>query len=219
MQRVRLKVCCISSIEEARIAVQYGADALGLVAKMPSGPGVISDELITEIAAWAPPPVATFLLTSETAPDVVVDHVRRTRPSTVQLVDDDIPAEVYPALRDGAPGVRVVQVIHVQGESSVDRALEVESSVDALLLDSGAPGATVRELGGTGRIHDWSVSRKIVEQSTKPVFVAGGLTPENVADAITATQPFGIDLCSGVRTDGRLDARKLQQLVNRIGHG
>lgn len=213
--RTRLKVCCIASVEEARLAMAHGADALGLVSRMPSGPGPIPDDHIHAIASTVPPPVATFLLTSEVDPDAVVDHVRRTGVNTVQLVDDATGPEVWSALRERLPSVRIVQVIHVRDELSVDRALEAAPSVHALLLDSGNPAA--RELGGTGRTHDWALSRRIVERSAVPVFLAGGLNAGNVAAAIEAVRPFGIDLCSGVRTNGALDAGKLRALVAAAG--
>lgn len=212
--RTRLKVCCIATVEEARLAVGAGADAIGLVARMPSGPGPIPDGLIREIAATVPPPVATFLLTSETEPGAVADHVLRTGVNTVQLVDDTLGPGVYRAVREAAPAVRVVQVIHVRGPASVARALQAAESVDALLLDSGNPAA--RELGGTGRVHDWALSREIVERSPAPVFLAGGLHAGNVAEAVRAVRPYGIDLCSGVRTGGRLDGAKLAALVGAM---
>lgn len=214
--RTRLKVCCIASIEEARTAIAAGADALGLVARMPSGPGPIPDDLIASIAASVPAPIATFLLTSEVDPDTVVEHVLRTRVNTVQLVDDAVDVDVYAALRDACPAVRIVQVIHVRGPESTDLALRAAAHVDTLLLDSGNPLAHIRELGGTGRTHDWGVSRAIVEQSPRPVFLAGGILPGNVAEAITQVRPFGIDLCSGVRTNGSLDAAKLHALVHAM---
>lgn len=214
--RTRLKVCCISSLEEARTAIECGADALGLVAQMPSGPGPIPDELIAQIARRAPPPVATFLLTSETAPDAVVEHVQRTGVNTVQLVDDSIGEAVWSALRERTPSVRIVQVVHVRGAESKALALRAAHHVDLLLLDSGSPAAAVRELGGTGRVHNWSISRAIVEESAVPVFLAGGLGPSNVAEALRTVRPFGIDLCSGVRTEGRLDRAKLTALVGEL---
>ncbi len=214
--RTRLKVCCIASITEARTAIAAGADALGLVARMPSGPGPIDDDLIASIADSVPAPIATFLLTSEVDPDTVVDHVRRTRVNTVQLVDDTVQPDVYAALRKAAPAVRIVQVIHVRDQSSVTLALAAAQHVDTLLLDSGNPLAQVRELGGTGRTHDWSFSREIVERSPRPVFLAGGINPTNVAEAIAQVKPFGIDLCSGVRTNGQLDAIKLRALTTAM---
>lgn len=211
MPRTKLKVCCIASPEEARIAIEAGADALGLVARMPSGPGPIPDETIRAIAATVPPPVATFLLTCEVDPDEVVAHARRTGVSTVQIVDDTAGPDVHRALRAELPALKIVQVVHVRDSASVTRALDAAPTVDALLLDSGDPAA--RELGGTGRVHDWSLSREIVRHSAVPVFLAGGLHAGNVGRAIAEVGPFGIDLCSGVRTNGRLDPVKLAALV------
>ena len=215
MSRTRIKICCINSPEEAELAVGHGADALGLVGPMPSGPGVIDDRLIAEIAAAAPPPVATFLLTSETEPDAIIAHAKATGTNTVQLVDHVAPSD-YPVLRRNLPGVRLVQVIHVEGPSSVDEARTIDHLADALLLDSGRVSAPVKELGGTGRIHDWSLSRAIVEHSSCPVFLAGGLKPENVSQAIRDVGPFGVDLCTGVRTDGKLDPEKLGAFVESV---
>ncbi len=210
---VRIKICCISTPDEARLAILHGASALGLVAAMPSGPGPIADELIAEIAAQVPPPISRFLLTSRTDPVGVVAHVRACLVDTVQLVDA-VPDETYRALREELPHVRIVQVLHVEGPASIDDARRVAPHVDALLLDSGRPSA--RELGGTGRTHDWSVSRSIVEATNRPFFLAGGLNPGNVAEAIAQVKPYAIDICSGVRTNGHLDGEKLAALVARI---
>ncbi len=212
---MRVKICCIASLEEARLAVRQGAAALGLVGRMPSGPGPIEDGLIAEIAASAPPPVATFLLTSETEPEAIVDHVRRCGTNTVQLVDA-IDPNAYAVLRKALPRVKIVQVIHVTGPESVAEAKQRAPLVDALLLDSGRPGAAVRELGGTGRVHDWSLSRRIVAGISRPVFLAGGLRPDNAAEAWRAVKPFGLDLCTGVRTNGRLDEGKLRDFFGAL---
>ncbi len=213
--RTRLKVCCISSLEEAALAVRCGADALGLVGEMPSGPGVIEDRLIAEIARHAPAGVATFLLTSRTDSDGVVSHVLASGVSTVQLVDEVAP-DTYAALRRHAPGVKIVQVLHVQDEDVLQQARRIENEVDAILLDSGRPGAAVKELGGTGRTHDWNLSARLVASTRRPVFLAGGIRPANVSEAIRTVRPFGIDLCSGVRTDGRLDETKLRELAGAL---
>lgn len=213
---MRLKVCCIASIEEARIAIDAGASALGLVAAMPSGPGPISDEEIAAIATIVPPPIATFLLTSRIDPDAIVDHIARCGTNTVQLVDA-VPVAAYAAIRSAHPSVKIVQVLHDAGSATIDEAERVAPHVDALLLDSGSPSLAVKQLGGTGRVHDWSVSRAIVEQGARPVFLAGGIRAENVGEAIRTVRPFGIDLCSGVRSDGRLDPVKLDRLVRAIG--
>ena len=214
--RTRLKICCIASIAEAQAAIEIGADALGLVGRMPSGPGVIDDDLIRDIASSVPPPIGTFLLTSETDPDRVVEHVRTTGVSTVQIVDDAVARGVHEALRAELPMVRIVQVIHVVGEESVDKAIAAAPMVDAILLDSGNPAAAIPEFGGTGRVHDWSLSRAIVDGVNRPVFLAGGLNPNNVAEAVRQVRPFGVDLCSGIRTDGALDPVKARAFVAEL---
>ncbi|WP_439629106.1 phosphoribosylanthranilate isomerase [Gemmata sp.] len=214
--RTRVKVCCISSVAEARLAVANGADALGLVSAMPSGPGPIPEPLIAEVAATVPPPVATFLLTSEPRADAIVDQQRRCRTNTLQLVDR-LEHGTYRDLRAALPGVALVQVIHVTGGDAVAEACRAAGAgADAILLDSGDQRLAVKLLGGTGRTHDWAVSRRVVEAVPVPVFLAGGLNPANVGEAIRAVRPFGVDVCSGLRTGGRLDAEKLAAFVAAV---
>ena len=215
MTITRVKICCISSIQEAKLAIDFGAAALGLVANMPSGPGIITDEEIMTIAKSVPPAIATFMLTSETSADDIVQHHKKTLTNTIQMVDA-LQQGTYDAIRTALPSIKIVQVIHVMDERSVDEAIEMSHSVDALLLDSGNPTLTIKELGGTGRVHNWTLSRKIVEQSNVPVFLAGGLNADNVRQAIEQVQPFGLDLCSGVRTDKKLDPYKLEKFFNIV---
>ena len=214
----RIKICCIRSIDEAFTAIGFGASAIGLVARMPSGPGPIPDVLIRQIAANVPPPIATFMLTSETSVKAIIKHHERTLTNTVQIVDN-LEEGTYKELKDALPSVKIVQVIHVIDEESVDQAVSISENVDALLLDSGNPNLKIKELGGTGRVHDWKLSRKIRDISKCPVFLAGGLKPENVRQAIEEVEPFGIDVCSGVRTDGKLDRQKLSDFFqNALTH-
>jgi phosphoribosylanthranilate isomerase len=210
-----VKICCISSIEEARLAIDGGASALGLVSAMPSGPGVIADDLIARIAATVAPPVATFLLTSRQDAASIIEQHRHCRTSTLQLVDH-VPLAELQKLRAALPGIGLVQVIHVTGEESIDEAQQAASVVDALLLDSGNQKLAVKELGGTGRTHDWRLSRRIRDSVQVPLFLAGGLKPDNVAEAVAAVAPYGLDLCSSVRTDGRLDAAKLRGFFSAL---
>ena len=215
MSRPRVKICCISSKDEAMTAVKYGASALGLVGKMPSGPGVIEDNTIFEIAKIVPPPVATFLLTSETKATDIIKHYHKVYTSAIQIVDA-LEGRQYELLRKELPNVKLVQVIHVVDERSVVEAVEISEFVDAILLDSGNPNLTVKELGGTGRIHDWKLSRQIRDSTQLPLFLAGGLNKDNVKEAIDYVQPFGLDLCSSVRTNGKLDERKLEAFFTAI---
>jgi phosphoribosylanthranilate isomerase len=213
---IRIKICCISSPEEAQMAIWYGASALGLVGRMPSGPGIITDEAIFSIAKTIPPRISSFLLTSETTADKIVAHHQATFTNTIQLVDAVAPG-TYAELRRAIPTIKLVQVIHVLSEASVTEALSVADEVDALLLDSGNPNLAVKELGGTGRTHNWEISKDIVRQSPIPVYLAGGINPENIQQAIDRVGPFGIDLCSGVRTQQQLDEQKLARLFAAIG--
>jgi phosphoribosylanthranilate isomerase len=206
----------MASVAEMRLAVRYGASAVGLVSAMPSGPGVIADELIAEIATHVPPGVASFLLTCKTDAEEIIAQQRRLRANTLQLCDR-LERGTHRDLRAALPGIALVQVVHVQSEESVAEALRVAPEVDALLLDSGNQQLAVKELGGTGRTHDWELSRRIVVQAQKPVFLAGGLKRENVRAAIEQVGPFGLDVCSGVRTDGRLDEGKLADFFAQIG--
>ena len=199
------------------MAIKAGADALGLVARMPSGPGPIPDAAIAEITAFVPPLVATFLLTSETSAEAISAHIRATNPSTVQVVSHIDPAESQ-KLAALEPHVRRVQVIHIEGREALDLIPAYAPHIHAFLLDSGRPNAAVAELGGTGRAHDWAVSAAFVRATERPVFLAGGLSAANVADAIKQVRPYGLDLCSGVRTDGQLDPEKLAAFVLPVEH-
>jgi len=206
--RPRIKICCVASKEEAWLAIRYGASALGLVSEMPSGPGVISEEQIAAIVATVPPGVATFLLTCKQEEPGIIEQHKRCGTSTIQIVDT-LDSGAHADLRTALPGIKIVQVIHVSGEKSVEQSENVAPHVDALLLDSGNPDLQVKELGGTGRTHNWQISKRIRERVTVPVFLAGGLNPSNVAAAVQEVAPFGLDVCSGVRTDGKLDETKL----------
>ncbi len=213
--RTRVKICCISSLAEAEMAIAAGADALGMVAASPPGSGAADDATIRAITAEVPPPVATFLLSSHLTGLAMADHLRRCGASTIQIVDHIDPSEIA-ILAVALPAVRRVQVIHVEGPSALELIPRYEPYVHAFLLDSGKPGGTMRELGGTGRTHDWEVSRAFVKATRRPVFLAGGLTEANVGEAIARVRPFGVDLCSGVRTDGRLDPAKLEAFMAAV---
>jgi len=213
--RTRVKICCISSKDEAEVAIQAGADALGLVGAMPSGPGAIKDDAIQAIARDLPAGISAFLLTQECAADAIMDHVSRCHVTTVQIVNH-IAARELRRLRELMPALRIVQVIHVEGTEALQLLEEYEEFAHSFLLDSGSPAASIPLLGGTGRIHDWSVSAEFVRRSRRPVFLAGGLSPSNVAEAIQLVRPYGLDICSGLRTDGRLDVRKLASYIAAI---
>jgi phosphoribosylanthranilate isomerase len=211
----KIKICCISSHEEARLAIRLGADALGLVGRMPSGPGPIEDELIASIAKTIHPPIASFLLTSEQKAKDIIAHVNRVHTNTVQIVDE-LAEGSYDEIREALPHIKIVQVIHVTGEESINQALHIQKQVDAFLLDSGNPKASVKTLGGTGNTHNWAISSNLVKAVELPVFLAGGLHAGNVQEAIETVMPYGVDICSGVRTNGKLDIQKLNSFINAV---
>ena len=197
------------------MAIDAGASAVGLVSAMPSGPGPIPEELIAEIAATIPPGVSSFLLTCLQDAKSIIAQQRRCRVNTIQICDR-LTEGSYQELHEALPGVSLVQVVHVTGPEAVDEAIAVAPQVDAILLDSGNQSLAIKELGGTGRTHDWTLSLKIRESIEAPLFLAGGLNPANVAAAIREVQPFGIDVCSGLRTNGHLDREKLKQFFTQM---
>lgn len=213
--RVRVKICCISTIAEAHLAIEAGADALGLVSAMPSGPGVVAEDVIRQIAKTVAPPVATFLLTSQTTATPIIAQQQRCATNVLQLVDHVAPEE-QALLRTQLPGIGLVQVVHVVDEAAIEQAAACASRVDALLLDSGNPKLPVKQLGGTGRIHNWTISREIVRRVSVPVFLAGGLNSQNVVEALHVVKPYGLDLCSGVRSGGQLDQHRLSAFFEAI---
>ena len=217
MKKIQVKICCIRSVEEASLAIKAGATALGLVGHMPSGPGIISDGLIAEIAGSIPKHIDTFLLTSETDIDEIIQHHSKVNTTTIQIVDE-LTNGTHFQLKSSLPSVNIVQVLHILDESSIGKAIEISKNVDAILLDSGNPNLNTKELGGKGRTHNWEISKTIVDKVEIPVFLAGGLNPKNASKAIQEVNPYGIDLCSGVRTNGNLDIHKLTSFFKAINN-
>jgi phosphoribosylanthranilate isomerase len=213
---MHLKICCIASLAEGQHAIAGGASALGLVSAMPSGPGVIEETTIAGIAAATPPGIETYLLTSRRDAEGIVRQHERCRTTTVQLVDELASPGEYERLRQALPHVTLVQVIHVLDDVSITDAVRLAPFVDRILLDSGNPRLAVKELGGTGRTHDWTLSARIREAIDRPLLLAGGLHADNVGTAIATVDPFGIDVCSGVRTDGALDPERLRRFVAAV---
>ena len=211
----RVKICCIASEQEADLAIRMGASAIGLVSRMPSGPGPIAEQRIREIGETVPPGVATFLLTCETTSEAIIAQQRRCGTNTLQLVDH-VDGDVHRRLRDALPGISIVQVVHVRDDDALNQSVTAASTVDAILLDSGNPSLATKQLGGTGRVHDWAISRRIRDAVDVPVFLAGGLNPENVHSAIQQVSPFGVDVCSGLRTNGSLDEAKLSAFMRGV---
>lgn len=215
---IKVKICCIQSIEETQIAIEHGAFAIGLVSKMPSGPGVISEEIIREIAKWSKGKIKTVLLTALQNADELIDQIEYCETDIVQLVDSQ-EIGTFGKLKKEFPNVEIMQVIHVIDTESITKAVEVSKHVDKLLLDTGNPNLKTKVLGGTGKTHNWKLSKKIVDEVDVPVFLAGGLNPNNVSEAISQVQPFGVDLCSGLRTNNILDRVMVKKFLKAVAKG
>ena len=213
----KVKICCIQSIAEAKTAIENGAYAIGLVSIMPSGPGVISESKIKEIAGWAPDNIKTVLLTSLRNPQDIITQQKYCQTNTLQLVDSQ-KINTYKILKTELPNVHIIQVIHVVDDSSISESIAIAKDVDMLLLDSGNPNLETKELGGTGRTHNWQISMEIINEVDIPVFLAGGLNPKNVGEAVDKVKPFGVDVCSGVRIDGNLDAVKVKLFIDIVNN-
>ncbi|MFT6334031.1 MAG: phosphoribosylanthranilate isomerase [Saprospiraceae bacterium] len=211
----QVKICCISSIQEAKMAIGAGAKTLGLVGPMPSGPGIITNEQIAAIAKSVPSDIDTWLLTSETSAEKIIAHHKLVRTTSIQIVDK-LKIGNYQQIKEALPGIKLIQVLHVLDESTIQEAMSITDYVDYILLDSGKPSADIKTLGGTGNVHNWKISRQIVNSVNVPVFLAGGLNSNNVESAIHTVLPFGVDLCSGVRTNKMLDDNKLKSFFQII---
>lgn len=215
MIKIQVKVCCIASAVEARLAVGLGADAVGLVGHMPSGPGVIGVAVAAQIANEMPGGTDTFLLTSAMCASEIVQDLTVCPASAVQIVRHIDPGE-YPELIEAAPQVRRIQVVHIEDEGALELLARYQPFVDAFLLDSGKTFGADQQFGGTGATHNWAISRRFVENTDIPVYLAGGLKSTNVFEAITQVRPYGVDLCTGVRTDDQLDPAKLEAFMSEV---
>lgn len=210
-QRTRIKICCISSLEEANLATDARADILGLVGPMPSGPGTLTLEAAKAIAIGYSGNARPILLTSSSTADAIAEEAKQVGVSHVQVTRHIDSAE---AQRLAELPLTYFQVVHIEGEAALDLIEIYEPSCDFFLLDSGRPSQGT--LGGTGNTHDWSISTNFVRRASKPTFLAGGLRPDNVAEAIKIVRPFGVDICSGVRHGGVLNKDLLAAFVQAI---
>ncbi|MFT7249045.1 MAG: phosphoribosylanthranilate isomerase [Arcticibacterium sp.] len=213
--KIQVKVCCISSVPEALLAIEKGANFLGLIAEMPSGPGVISNKTIKEIIETVRGKVETVLLSSRTSVRGIIEQYKMVNTSCIQIVDT-LSNGTHGELKSALPGVKIIQVLHVLGESTLQEAKDLGTSVDYILLDSGNPSAKTKILGGTGKIHDWSISSKIVKLAKVPIFLAGGISAKNAVFAVETVKPFGLDVCSGLRTDENLDSKKIDDFFELL---
>jgi phosphoribosylanthranilate isomerase len=205
--RIRIKVCGNRSEDDLTAAVAAGADAVGLI----SGVTHVSEDAIepdraAALARLVPPYVSVVLVTHLATVESILALADRVRPDTLQP-HGEIEPSVCAAVREARPLLRTSQAVHVTGPEAVERAARFAPHCDALLLDS----RTADRLGGTGRTHDWSLSRRIADRLGLPVILAGGLTAENVAQAIGVVEPYAVDVNSEVDdSNGDKDPQRLR---------
>lgn len=198
----RVKICCIQNPDEARLAIGVGADSLGLVSSTPASPQVMRPEKIREITQLIPPSIDAFVLTALDSSWDLIDLIRNVKNRTIQLIDR-LNTGNYLEIRASIPCVKIVQTIDASHEEAFDQAIRIDSYVDAILLKANLHGS-------------WEVCREIVEHVQTPVFLSGDLHALNVREAIEAIRPFGVDVCEGVRTEGKLDAEKLRRFIHEV---
>jgi phosphoribosylanthranilate isomerase len=204
----RIKVCGIREPADLRTALDGGVDAIGvLLGQVHPSTDFISPILARDLLRLVPPFIATVLVTHEERLDEILALASSVPTSCIQLHSDLSPAELAAAREQLRPRF-VIGKVTVEDSSSLQRAREIAPSVDAILLDS-ANRAT-GQVGGTGRVHDWSLSAQIRRASPCPVILAGGLRPTNVRAAIATVQPAAVDVNSGVEDDA---GRKNPDLV------
>jgi len=213
---VSVKVACIRNPEEAMRAVSFGAAAIGMAAETPTGGRALTHAEIARIVAAVPETTGTFLMTTRRSAIELAELARNAGVNTIQLWDEPDP-DAYAHLRSAVPGISIVQSIPVMGEGAIETAISVSPRVDALLLDSASRSVPVRWEEQHGRTHDWRISRRIADAVSIPVILSGGLTHLNVADAIRAVRPYGVEVCSGVRTKGQLNTTLLVQFLEVMG--
>jgi phosphoribosylanthranilate isomerase len=209
---MRVKICGITNLEDAKIAITYGADALGfLVGIRHRAEDAITPEDARRIIINLAPFTSTVLVTHLLKADEIKSLFQQVCATTIQL-QDEIPLEEIKVLRKELPNVRLIKAVHVTGPEAVQKALSYEGSVDAITLDS-----IKREedrIGGTGLIHDWRISRQVRDSCKLPIILAGGLTPSNVEEAIRTVRPYAVDVNSGVEDPkDRLSGKKNPELV------
>lgn len=208
---MKTKICCILDAAEARIAAHEGADWYGLVGPMPSGPGVLSLDEAKGIATSPRFSARPILLTSAETADLILAEANFVGVDAVQVVRH-IPPEEAAGLK--ASDLYYVQVIHVAGPEALALIDVYAPYCDAFLLDSGQPSRDA--FGGTGQTHDWDVSAEFVRRADRPVYLAGGLNAGNVGRAIRTVRPHGVDICSGVRRDRKLEPALLSAFMEEV---
>jgi phosphoribosylanthranilate isomerase len=214
----RVKICGIVDVRDLTTALDGGADAVGfLVGQKHPSRDFIDPTLARDLAQSVPPYVTCVLVTHEVSIDEILALARAIPTHVVQLHSDLEPSDLSSA-RELLKPRGIIGKVTVEDESCITRLLEIQSSVDAILLDS--VNRITGQVGGTGLTHDWNISAHLRRISARPIILAGGLRPSNVHQAVLAVDPAAVDVNSGVESkDGKKDLRLVKEFVAsaRIG--
>jgi phosphoribosylanthranilate isomerase len=216
---MKVKICGITNLEDAMQAISFGADALGFqVGMRHKTEDEVSPEEAKAIVASLPPFVSYVMVTHLQDTKTIISLLELIQKTTTVQLHDDIDLKEISAIREKIPSVRIIKAIHLLdgSESPLQKLHNYDGIADALILDS----VNLKEdrIGGTGMTHDWTLSKKMVDNSHLPIILAGGLTPDNVQYAIRSVGPYAVDVNSGVkisRTSRRKDPVKVRNLIYR----
>ena len=207
---MRVKICGIQTLDEAMAVIDAGADALGFHVELEHAKNPIGSATLNAIISRLPPFVSTVVVTTETDPKKLSRIARATGANTLQL-HGDIEPDAVRAVKALMFYLKIYVAVHA-GSDAYEKAKSFGDSADAILLDS--PKSETGARGGSGKTHDWTASREIVDSLSLPVILAGGLNPENIADAIRAVQPYAVDVNSGVSNpDGTKDLERVRLFI------
>lgn len=226
--KTRTKICGIRSPEEIELAAFYGADAVGFITEVPvESPRKLDSDTAAYLVSRVPQTLSSVLVIMPENSATAVELIEKIKPDIVQI-HSRLPLLELEIIKEKTdiPIIKTLSV-PVKGETSGEktgntalvssliekvRLLEESSVVDSILLDT----ARSEKPGGTGCVHDWTLSRRISEETRLPLILAGGLKPENVQEAIRAVSPYAVDTASGVETDGKKDAVKIKSFIEEV---
>ncbi|HHV25217.1 MAG: phosphoribosylanthranilate isomerase [Methanosarcina sp.] len=226
--KVRTKICGIRSPEEIELAALYGADAVGFITEVPvESPRKLDSGTAAYLVSKVPKSLSSVLVIMPDNSDTAVEMIEKIKPDIVQI-HSRLPLLELEVIKENTdiPIIKTLSV-PVKGETSGKktgneapvsnllekvRLLEDADVVDSILLDTARP----EKPGGTGCVHDWTLSRWISEETRLPLILAGGLKPENVREAIKAVSPYAVDTASGVETSGKKDAMKIRNFIEEV---
>lgn len=213
-RNVRVKICGNKRVEDALEAIRLGADAIGLLV----GQEHVSRDFISPLAAASiakqlPPFCAIALVTDITGVAEILQLVNFIGVNTLQLHGNSSPEDMK-LIKKELPYLKIIKSLHIIDEASIGIGKKYIGVADAILLDSF--NETKNQIGGTGKTHNWNISRKIVDEYNTPIILAGGLSPDNVAEAIKFVRPYGVDVNTGTKGEnGFKDYKKMEMFIRR----